>query len=184
MEPLVNPVVFSLEAFNESFDKNLKALGKAEKLTRELVKDMSRDVLNALYVTEDSGKLNQFIAVLSPVNRKVAILFYREFSGFKWDEDEAMFGKKDKKGYDKAKGKGVRELEDPHFNLWTWSEKNIEMEVKPLDLAKITAYAKGALKKANDQGVPQSELIKAFFAAGFEPDALIEVMKQMTEVPE
>lgn len=176
MEPLVNPVVFSLEAFNESFDKNLKALGKAEKLTRELVKDMSRDVLNALYVTEDSGKLNQFIAVLSPVNRKVAILFYREFSGFKWDEDEASFGKKDKKGYDKAKGKGVRELEDPHFNLWTWADKNVDIQKKPLKLADVTKFIEKTLKRAGEEGIDQADVIKAILDGGLEFDTLLKVI--------
>lgn len=165
-----------LNSFNESFDKNLKALVKAEKITKELVKEMSRDVLLALHITQDSGKVNQFLNALTPVNRKVAILFYREFSGFKWDEDEAMFGKKDKKNYDKAAKKSSDALEDPHFNLWTWADRNVDIAKKPLKLADVTKFIEKTLKRANEEGIAQSEVIKAILDGGLEFDTLLNVI--------
>lgn len=164
-----------IESFNASFDKNLKALQKAEKFTKELVKGMSRDVLLALHITQDSGKVNQFVNALTPVNRKVAILFYKEFSGFKHDEDEG-FGKKDKKAYDKAAKKSSDALEDPHFNLWTWADKHIDVTKKPLKLADVTKYVQRILKSAAEQGIDQSEVIKAILDGGLEFDTLLKVI--------
>lgn len=165
-----------LNSFNQSFDKNLKALQKAEKLTKELVKEMSRDVLLALHITQDSGKVNQFIGALTPVNRKVAILFFKEFSGFKWDEDDATFGKKDKKNYDKAAKKANDALEDPHFNLWTWADKHVDVAKKPLKLADVTKFIEKTLKRANEEGIAQSEVIKAILDGGLEFDTLLKVI--------
>ena len=177
----INVPQFSMEAFAAGFEKNLKALQKAEKITKDLLRDMSRDVLNAVHVTQDSGVINKLIAVLTPVNRKVAILFYKEFSGFNWDDEEVSFGKKNKKKYEDIKSKALLALEDPHFNIWTWADRNVQIEAKPLDLSKITVFAKNAIKKAEEQGIPQADILKAFFEGGFDAASLLAVMEEMVK---
>lgn len=169
--------MFDRTAFYASFDARIDALKNAEKITKDSLRDMSRDLLCITHETEDIGFVNRTIEVLTPMNRKTAILFFKEFSGFKWNDDEVKFVQKDKKNYDAAKAKAMAGIDDPHFNLWTWAEKNVSIEAKPFDLAKVTVFAKQALKKAQDQGIKQSDLLKAFFDGGFEPDALLVFME-------
>lgn len=170
---------FSMEAFVGSFNRVIDTLRESERITKETLKDLSRELLYATQQTEDIGYINRTIAILTPMNRKACILFFKEFSGFLFDDDEASFSKKDKKRYEKTKAKALEALADPHFNLWTWAEKNVEMEVKPLDLSKIQAYMKGVLKKAANEGIPQGEVLKAVFAGGFEPDALMTLLSHV-----
>ena len=172
----INVPQFSMEAFAAGFEKNLKALQKAEKITKDLLRDMSRDVLNAVHVTQDSGVINKLIAVLTPVNRKVAILFYKEFSGFNWDDEEVSFGKKNKKKYEDIKAKALLALTNPHFNIWTWAERNVDIEKKPLKLADITKFVEKTLKRANEEGIAQADVIKAIIDGGLELDALMALM--------
>ena len=171
--------MFDRTKFYSTFDARLATLAQAEKMTKDMVRDLSRDTLAITHEIQDIGFVNRFIDVLTPMNRKTAILFFKEFSGFKWDDTEIKFVQKDKKNYDKAQAKSVAALDDPHFNMWTWAEKNVTVEAKPFDLSKVTVFAKQALKKAEENGIKQSDLLKAFFAGGFEPDALVAFMEQM-----
>lgn len=165
--------MFDRTAFYASFDARINALHAAEKITRESLRDLSRDLLHVTHETLDIGFVNRTLDVLTPMNRKTAVLFFKAFSGFKYDEDSMKFVQKDKKNYDDVKSKAMLALDDPHFNMWTWAEKNVNVEAKPFDLAKVTVFAKQAIKKAADNGIPQSELLKAFFAGGFDADSLL-----------
>lgn len=171
--------MFDRTAFYASFDARIDVLKQAEKITKDTLRDLSRDLLSITHETEDIGFVNRTLNVLTPMNRKTAILFFKEFSGFKWSEEEISFVAKDKKRWDDIVARGVREMEDPHFNLWTWAEKNVTIEAKPFDLAKVTVFAKQAIKKAQENGIKQSDLLKAFFDGGFDPESLLVFMDAM-----
>lgn len=173
--------MFNRAEFESGFDSRLKKLSNAEKITKETLRDMSRELLYVTQETEDIGYINRVVAVLAPVNRKVAILFFKEFSGFMWSDDEGKFSRKDKKKYDQIAAIATQQLDDPHFNLWTWADRNVDIEVKPFDLAKVTTFAASAIKKAEKDGISKAELLKAFIAGGFDADMLLAVMESMTQ---
>jgi hypothetical protein len=172
--------MFDRASFESGFNGRIKILAKAEKLTKEGLRDLSRELLSITQETEDIGYVNRTLEVLSPANRRVCILFFKEFSGFLFSDESNTFVKKDKKRYEAIKAKAMEFLDDPHNNVWTWQERNVDMEAKPFDLSKVTAFATNALKKAEKEGISQVDVLNAFFAAGFKPEALVALMDKMT----
>lgn len=173
--------MFDRAAFESGFDGRLKKLANAEKITKETLRDMSRELLFITQESEDIGYVNRVVVVLAPVNKKVAILFFKEFSGFVWNEDEQKFSRKDKKKYEQIAAIATKQLEDPHFNMWTWADRELSIEAKPFDLAKVTTFAAQAIKKAERDGISKGDILKAFIAGGFDADMLLAVMESMTQ---
>lgn len=171
--------MFNQDTFKTGFDKQVKALAKAEKLTRETLRDMSRDLLSMVQATEDITYVNRVIDVLTPMNAKTAVLFFTEFTGFTYNVEEKTFGKKNKKKYEEIVAKTLAKLEDPHFNMWTWAEKELDVAKKPFKLEDITKFAERAVKKAAEEGIDQADVLKAFFDGGFTPEALLAVMTKL-----
>lgn len=171
--------MFNKQLFDLSFQQSLEALAGAERITKETLKDISRTVLVAHHETQDIAYVNRIIGVLTPVNRKVAVLYFKAFTGFTYEDGEASFGKKSKKHYDACKKASDEFLAEPHNNIWSWAERNIDVEQKPLDLSKITVFIKSAMKKAEAQGIAQSDVLKAVFAAGVEVDAIIACLETL-----
>lgn len=174
-------VNFDKKAFQIEFSKQLKRLAGAEKITKDLLRDMSRDVLRAHHATEDIIFINELIPVLTPVNRKVAILFFKEFSGFMWDNETLRFVKKSKKNYDNAHAASMAFLDDPHNNIWTWAERNVEVEKKPQPsiLEKVETFIHDVLPKAEKAGYTQADILGAIFKAGVKPEAVIAAFDAM-----
>jgi len=173
--------MFNADEFKGGFDKTIKALAKAESLTKDTLRDLSRSLLFATQQTEDIGYINKTIGVLTPMNRKTAIMFFKEFSGLNFDDDAGSFSKKNKKKYEEIAALATAQLDDPHFNMWTWAEKNLTIEPKAFELAKVTQFAKSALKKAKDAGLSETDVLKAFFGGGFTAESIVAIMEQMAE---
>lgn len=171
--------MFDRAMFDSSFKKNLSSLKSSEKRTKELVRSMSRDVLEAHHATEDVKYINEFISVLSPMNKRTAVLYFKEFSGFQ--ESEGMFSKKDKKHYEEKKAAAIAFLEDPLNNLWSWSEKNVEVEKKPFDISRLQAQVSSLMKKVEGAEIPHSEVIKALFQAGITVADVVSILEEVKE---
>ena len=95
--------MFNKDKFNAYFDGKLGELAGAEKITKAVLLDLSRQVLAAHHETQDVGYINRLLVVLTPMNRKVANLYFSEFSGFNFSAKSEEFGKKDKKNYEAAR---------------------------------------------------------------------------------
>lgn len=171
--------MFDRNAFTSSFEATLTTLASAEKITKETLRDLSRNLLYITQESQDIGYINRTLEVLTPMNRKTAVLFFTEFSGFLYGEDSNKFFKKDKKRYDDIVAKATEFLEDPHNNIWTWAERNVEVKAKPFDLSKVTAFAQQALKKAEKEGMTQVQVLEAFFAGGVTMDAVMQLMDKL-----
>lgn len=182
-----------MKATLASVNVKIADLGAAEKITKRVLSELSREVLEVVCLddgtdkgmgTEDSRTINELIGVLTPVNRKAAILFFKHFAPFITATNEQgewqSFGKKDKKNW-ADKLDAIREfLADPHQNIWTWADRNIEMEQKPYNVAKVTKEIEKALKKAN-----KADVIRAIMAGGLEIADILEVMRpQEQEQPQ
>ena len=172
--------MFDKNQFDAAYKANVEKLASSEKITKDLLRSMSRDVLEAHHATGDVAYINGIIAVLSPMNKKVCILFFKEFSGHTCNED-GVFGKKDKKKYEEAHKKSFDGLEDPHFNVFSWAERNVEVERKPFTLGKLQQQMGSLVKKAEENKIPHSEIIRALFANGVEVNEFLKVMEHMAE---
>lgn len=172
------------QEFVKQFDKDVKAIGKAEASVKELLSMYSRSLLEALHQDKnEAGELisdirlvNGIIEVLKTTNRKVAILFFKEFSGFRYDETLNKFTTKDKVLYAKKQEAAIAFLEDPNNNIWSWADRNVEIAPKPLDTKQITANVQKWFKKAENDGIKKSDVIKAIMDAGVTIEEVADVL--------
>lgn len=178
-------MAFNKVAFETAFDASLVILADSEKVSKAQLTNLSRSVLEAHHETEDIGYIKRLVAVLSPMNRKTANLYFAEFSGFQFNLKSEDFGKKDKKNYEEVKEKAVAFLEDPLNNLWTWAARNIVMEAKEFDEDRMRKAFENTIKKADKEGFTQVQMLKSFISAGLKIDTLMllidEQNKQMAE---
>lgn len=173
---------FDRQAFNVKFDTLLASVQAAERITKPALAELSRMVLVQIHFDGDIQPVNRLLDALTPVNRKVAVLFFSAFTGFLYSEKTSSFHKKDKANYE-AKAKAyAKEMEDDHFNIWTWAEREVKIEAKPFTLEKVTSFIKSALKKAEKENIPHVEMIKAVLAGGLSVDDLIDTLKAMDAV--
>lgn len=156
--------MFDIELLKASFDKSIKTLEKSEAVVRETLRELSRDVLYALHEHENIVYINRLIkAKVTPVNRKALVLFFQNFTGFHYSEEQQEFTKKDKTTYDERKAQALEFLEDPLNNFWVWADREIKMEAKAFDPDKVTKYISHAFKKAEKDGYTKADVIRALF---------------------
>ena len=172
--------MFDKNQFDAAYKAKVEKLAANERITKELLRGLSRDVLQAHHVTGDVAYINGIIAVLSPMNKKVTILFFKEFSGHTCNED-GVFGKKDKKRYDDAKKKSFDRLEDPNFNVFSWADMHVEIEKKPFTIGKMQQQMGSLVKKAEENKISHADIIRAMFANGIEIGEFMKVVEHMAE---
>lgn len=177
-------MAFNREQFVEAFGAAIDALLQSEQVTKRELRTISRTVLEATHETGDIAYVNRLIGVLSPVNRKVCIVYFKHFTGFSFDDKLGLFTKKSKKRYAKAFAEYVQFIAEPGNNVWTWAERNIEIEQKPFSVEKFGTYMKGALQKAHDDGVSNADVMRAIIKAGMDADSIIACMESLAQKDE
>lgn len=170
---------FDAKKFDGLFPAKLAALQGAEKITKTVLAELSREVLAAVHKTEDSSYINRLMVVLTPVNRKVVILFFKAFSGFTFKQEEQMFSKKDKKQYDAKEQAAIEFLDDPHNNIWTWAERAVEVEAKAFDIEKVKKSMAAMIKQAEGAGYDKRAVLKQVFNAGFGEEDVIALLDEV-----
>lgn len=172
---------FDMIAFNAALAVTLPQLQDAEKITKETLKTLSREMLDAVHVGGDIQPVNRLLDVLTPMNRRACVLFFQHFSGHFYSEKDEKFGKRDKQNYE-AKYKLADEfLDDPLNNIWSWAAREIEMEAKPFTMLKVTKMVESMLKKADKAGFKQNDVFKAMLAGGLELDTIHVIMEEMAD---
>ena len=169
------------ELFVKEFNAGLKKLKASEKITREVLRDMSRSLLGALHGKDgmlygDIQYINSVLPVLTPVNKKVYVLFMKHFAGFHFDDGLQVFTKKSKKRADEAQQAAAAFLEDPNQNIWSWAERHVEVESKPFTADKVTEFIIRATKKLQGD---QVAVLRAVMAGGITPGALAVILQEM-----
>lgn len=162
----------------------IEKLQKAEKITKKMLAELSRDVLEYINVDEsnDIATVNRLLDVLTPMNRKTAVLFFAEFLPFKHD-DRGVFGKKIKgeKRIAEKLEQAKAFLADEENNIWVWAESNIKVEKAPIDYAKkISKDVQKALSDEED-GITAGQVLAAVLEGGVTLGDLVALMDQQAE---
>jgi len=173
---------FDRQSFNVRFDDLINQVHAAERITKPAVAELSTMLLTQIHFDGDIQPINRFLSVLTPMNCRTAVLFFQAFAGFLYSEKSGTFGKKDKAAYEQKHNAWLKESEDEHFNLWTWAEREVKLEVKPFTLDKVTSFISGALKKADKAGIKHVDVIKAILAGGLSVEDLIETLQVLDVV--
>lgn len=177
----------TVAAFNESFNRSLKALKRSEFVTKEELKGLSRSLLGALHngpegLLGDIGYINRLMGVLTPINKQACREYFKHFTGFVFSEETFTFVKKHAKMYDATKILANEFLAEPHNNLWTWAERNIEVSKKEFDINQAGEFFKKFVKKAEKNGLSQMDVVKNILGAGVQLDTILEIMTSMYKV--
>ena len=174
--------------FLVAFTTSLDAIRQAEDVTRRELKGLCNSLLSALHgigsdplLIGDIQFTNQLLPALTPINRKVAVLFFKHFAGFHYDEKLMVFTKKSTKRYMDAKNDALAFLQDPNNNIFSWANRHIDIEVKPFNDATLTKYIEGQIKKAAADGKTQKDVLKAVLAAGITAEIVLQVMGELAK---
>ena len=167
----LNDIAIALEFKIDTLQAN-------EKITKDLLSGLSRDILDYVSQSKDVQITNRLLSVLTPMNRKTAILYFKSFLPFVSVTNDAgefeRFGKMTKKTADQKFELITEFLVDPHNNIWSWAERNVVVEPKEYDVKKVTKAIETGIKK-----VGQVDVIKACFAGGIDIETLLQVLGEM-----
>ncbi len=127
----------------------LDAILSAEKVTRVELAALSRELLDYVVATHDIDIVNRLINGLTPMNSKIAIMFFKHF--LPWSVEEAneqfsRFGKMlDKPKQIKRRTDMIVEfLSDEDNTIWTWAEDNVQVEQRNINL--VDGFEKALVK--------------------------------------
>ena len=168
-----------------AINAKIERLGNAERITKSLLAELSRDLLGYVMVDamHDIAAVNRTINVLTPMNKKTAILFFSTFTSHKFNDTTQAFGGKDKKQHDDKLAACVAFLSDESNTIWTWAEENVKLEPKPKDyFGQLTKLIERALAD-EAEGLQSVDIVNALLSAGIE-QATIELVlaeKRVTE---
>jgi len=130
----------------KTINERIEELAASEKITKAILTELSRVILAYVYETGDVTPTNRLINVLTPMNKRTAILYFKEFLSFRFDDVQETFGKKNKKTFDKKNELVTIFLLDEANNIFTWAEDNVKIEAKPTDWGKkLSSDFKNAL---------------------------------------
>lgn len=152
----------------ETLMETIGRVAAAERITKEGLRTLSRDILAYVVDSEDIRPVNTLLGmdgdgkfVLTPINWRIAVQYFHHFVAFtsNWEDvkdycvkgkgqrQPFVLNKKAKKRWDKSVADITAWLEDESNDIWVWSN-NVEMEAKPIDYAK---QVQNAVKKALDE---------------------------------
>lgn len=172
----------SIIEFNkEQIEADIEVVAKSERITKAALSVLSRTLIAYVYETKDIAMATRLLNVLTPVNKRVAALYFPHFLGWSFNEKDCNFGKqlKDKvfgKKYDAA----CEWLADEDNNIWVYAENEVVLQAKPKNYAaKITQLVTKALKD-EEQGIDMKELLFAIMAS--EEVTLGDLMAPLAEI--
>ena len=184
---------FNALAFIGTFDGTLTRLQRVENISKEVLKDVSRGLLFLLHGNDeaqkagDIGFINRTLNVLSPVNRRVAAEFFKEFTGFIYDADRKQFTKKSKKHYDEVQAKTLDKLtHDPVFNIWTWQELRLTIEktATPYTMERVQETLTQMVKKADKVNISKRDILGVMLNTGFTIQDIIDCLESTNHLGE
>lgn len=163
----------------ETLCSEIKAIAKAERITKTKLGAISRTLLQYLIEEEDVRPVNMLLGkderdnfLLTPVNWRIAVQYFAHFLPFTSNYEKEVkqaaikggervplvFLKKNKRKWDDQVAQINAWLADEGNDLWVWSN-NAEIEAKPVDYRKQIT---NAVKKALDEGKGGMSLVDVF----------------------
>lgn len=165
----------------EHINSQIATIAGAEKITKKVLGELSREMLD--YVVEDeswdSDAINRLLAVLTPMNKRTAILYFQHFTPFLVDEHGEFGGmpknKKAKADAKLASRKRVTEfLVNEDSNIWTWAADNVKVEAKEVDWGKRVTSAVTSAMDDEKGGLSLADVMRAVMAAGMTADEVMD----------
>ena len=155
--------------------QRLEAIMAAEKITKVELGHLSRELLVYTPTTFDIDIVNRLLGVLTPMNKKLAILFFKEFLPWEQEKDTEgnfqRFGKMFKSAGKVKKRTDAIEafLKEEEANIWTWAEANVKVDKQKDYTGMISKAIKAALsgdEKTESPALSPAAIVSAIFQGG------------------
>lgn len=165
-----------------TINNRIGVIAATERTVKAELGIISRELL--LYVPEskDIDAVNRLIAVLTPMNKQTAVLFFSAFLPWAYDAENKRFAGmiKGAKAIEAKLASLADFLSSEENTIWLWAERNVKVETKkvPFD-QRLTALVGKAL--AGEKGVEpisKEDVIKAVIAGGVSAGDLINMIEQ------
>jgi len=162
-----------------SINTKIVELAKAEKITKKVLSELSRDMLEYIVIDEswDSDAINRLLGVLTPMNKLTATHYFTAFTPFVVDEKGVFGGMPSaKKAKAKAKLESTTEctkfLVNEDADIWSWAADNLKIEPKEVDWAKRVTSAVTSAMNEEKGGMGIAEVMDAVLDAGISVEDL------------
>lgn len=167
----------------EHINTQIATIAGAEKITKRVLGELSREMLDYVVTDEswDSDAINRLLAVLTPMNKSTAVLYFSHFTPFIVD-DKGVFGgmASNKKAKTKAKlESSIRTTEflvNEDANIWTWAAENVKIEAKEVDWAKRVTSAVSSAMNEEKGGMALPEVMDAVLSAGVSAEDILAAL--------
>ena len=142
----------------KTINTKIEAVHASERITKAVLGELSRDLLEYIYVndSQDVTPVSRLLSGLTPMNKATAILFFKNFLAWKFDDVACTFTKKNKKKYEDSLLAAELFLANEDSNIWTWAAANVKIEAKEIDWAKRLA---SDFEKAMDDGLTFNDIM-------------------------
>lgn len=157
--------IMDKKALESGLDQAVATLSQSEKLSKDTMKVWCNHVVDMVHAYGQVAYLNKIIGVLSPMNKKVAIEFFKHFAGYHYNKDTREFDGKSKKRYIQAVTDWKVFKEDPLKNIWTWAEQNIVVERAPFKVEDVTKRMSSLWKEGHAAGLSNVDILVAALKA-------------------
>ena len=166
-----------------TINARIETLKNAERVTKAELGSLSRELLEYVMLDKsyDIDAVNRTIAVLTPMNKKTAVLFFNAFLPFQFDEETNTFGKMQKKHVAKKVEAITTWLEDEGNSIWTWAADNVKVEAKEVDWAKKISKD---ITKAKEAGTDNTAILRAVVEGGLTITDIMTILEQAAEKAE
>lgn len=171
----------------------IEAIANAEKITRVELAGVSRELLLYVPDSDDIDMVNRLLGVLTPMNKKMCIEFFKHF--LPWEVEENKDGEFNRFGKRSKKDKVVKRkleaitkfLSDEDNTVWTWGKDNLNLyKVKPFAANITKAVEKALAGDETDNGstpaLSHADVIGAVLAGGISIEDLLDAVDMATGI--
>ena len=157
----------------------IETIAAAERVTKKELGLLSREIFEYTLEQWDAQVINRLLGVLTPVNKRTAVLYFKAFTPFKYVEETQVFGSVNKANDNKERCAALMQaFPGSDGTIWTWAALNINMETKEKDYAGlVTKSIKQALKSDTDRAA----IIEAIFVGGVTSADIMSVLATMAQ---
>lgn len=148
-----------------SINHNIGVLAKSEKITRKVLAEVANELLLYVPGSNDIDAVNRLVAVLTPVNKQAAILFFK--SMLQWSFVDGVFTTI-QKGERTVSAKNERRLAfiKSEETFWSWVDDNTTIEAKPKDFQNDIVNLIKRATKDGDYQISHAQVIQSVLASG------------------